>query len=230
MGATQIGTFHSREFNTSYAAMRMDFAPTYNEHVIDGPRMFGRKDPQLVPLSIASLQQYADRQNAGLRIDTWKPQQLASGGPDVAGVWRIAAAGRDTNGEPAAWYCVAKTLRCAGQRASAQGGRADEEITEYRNGHLLPAATHLKMPRLLDVLQGDQTQTMILEDAYDSSTRALRLSDVQDLAERLGTWHARGGHSKSDRRGNWLREYVRQAEPLAWRRCHGVRPADRHAR
>jgi thiamine kinase-like enzyme len=214
MGATQIGSFHSSEFNTCYAAMRMDFASTYNEHVIDGPRMFGRKDPQLVPLSIASLQQYADRQNAGIRIDTWKPQQLASGGPDVAGVWRIAAAGRDINGEPAAWSCIAKALRHAGQPASAQSGCAYDEVMGYRNGHPPPAATHLKMPRLLDVVQGDQTQTMILEDVYDSSTRALRLSDVQDLAERLGTWHALGTHSKNDRRGNWLREYVRQAEPL----------------
>ncbi len=39
MGATEIGTFHSNEFDAPYAAMRMDFAPTFNEHAIDGPRI-----------------------------------------------------------------------------------------------------------------------------------------------------------------------------------------------
>jgi hypothetical protein len=55
---------------------------------------------------------------------------------------------------------------------------------------------------------------MILEDVYDSTTRALRLSDLQDLSERLGQWHALGTHSRNDRRGSWLREYAYQAEPV----------------
>jgi hypothetical protein len=214
MGATEIGTFHSSEFNTSYAAMRMDFASTFNEHVIDGPRMYGRKDPELVPLSKTSLQQYADKLNAGIRIDTWKPQRLASGGPDVAGVWRLSATGRDFNSDPVVWSCVAKTVRRPSSGASPDSGCANHEVMRYLIGPLLPAATHLKMPRLLDVVQTDQAQTMILEDVYDSSTRALRLSDLHDLAERLGQWHALDTHSKNDRRGNWLREYVRRAEPL----------------
>jgi predicted GNAT family N-acyltransferase len=214
MGATEIGTFHSREFNTTYAAMRFDFALTFNEHAIDGPNMHGRKDPELAHLSTTSLQQYADRLHAGIRIDTWKSQPLASGGADVAGVWRLSASGRNFNSDPVLWSCVAKTLRRPGSGASAHHGRANHEIMTYRESPLVPAATHLKMPRLLDVVQTDHAQTLILEDVYDSSTRALRLSDLQDLAERLGRWHSLGPQSKNDRRGSWLREYVRQAEPL----------------
>lgn len=168
----------------------------------------------LAPLSTASLQQCADKLNAGICIDTWKAQPLASGGSDVAGVWRLSASGRDFNNNPMAWSCVAKTTRRPRSRASPDGGCANHEIMSYRNGHRLPATTRLKMPRLLDVIQNDQSQTMILEDVYDSSTRPLHLSDLQDLAERLGQWQALDTHLKNDRGESWLREYVRQAEPL----------------
>jgi hypothetical protein len=214
MGATEIGTFHSTEFNVSYAAMRMDFCPSYNEHVIDGSRMYGRKDPQLARVSTTFLQQCADKLKAGIRIDTWKPQQLASGGRDVAGVWRLSTSGRDFNNEPALWSCVAKTIRHASPGASPDSGCNNHEVTRYQDGHLLPAASRLKTPRLLDLIQTDQDQTLILEDVYDSFTRPLQLSDVQDLAERLGEWHALDTHSENDRHVSWLSEYVRQAEPL----------------
>ena len=213
MGATEIGTFHSSEFDAPYAAMRMDFAPSFNEHVIDGPRMYGRKDPELPPLSKTSFQQYAEQLNAGIRIDTWKSQQLAAGGLDVGGVWRLSASGRASNNDPVLWSCVAKTIRRPRSGAHLDDERTTHEVMRYQDCHL-PASTHLKMPRLLDVVQARQTQTLILEDIYDSATRALRLSDLQDLAERLGLWHARDTGSQKDKRGSWLREYVRHAEPL----------------
>jgi Phosphotransferase enzyme family/Acetyltransferase (GNAT) domain len=214
MGATEIGSFHSSEFNTSYAAMRMDFASTFNEHVLDGPRMYGRKDPELAPLSNAALQQCADKLDAGICIDTWKSQPLGSGGADVVGVWRLSASGRNINSDPVVWSCVAKAIRRPSSGTSPYNACANHEVTTYRHGHPLAAATHLKMPQLLDVVVSDHAQTMLLEDVYDSTTRTLRLSDLQDLAERLGTWHSVDTHSKNDRRGIWLREYVRQAEPL----------------
>ena len=111
-------------------------------------------------------------------------------GEHLAPIFRLIYDGPRMYGRKVPELAPAKTIRRPSSGASPDRGCANHEVMRYLNGPLLPAATHLKMPRLLDVVQTDQAQTMILEDVYDSSTRALRLSDLHDLAERLGQWLA----------------------------------------
>jgi len=205
MGATEIGAFLSSEFNVLYTAMRMDFGASYNEHVTEGSRMHLR--PHALPrcMSTQRLQRCADKLNAGLVIETWRSEQLASGGADVAGVCRVFASGKDSQNGAREWSCVAKTIRHGGNPIK-------RELTTYRSP--LAIGTRVNMPRLLEVMRGHFTDTLILEDVQGSHTRTLQLSDLADLAEQIGRWHGTGICPSGSAYRNWLREYVREAEPL----------------
>jgi hypothetical protein len=207
MGGTEMGAFFSNEFKVMYSAMRLVFGSSFNEHAIDGPRMHLKQHALLSCVSTTQLQRYADRLDLDLAIESWQSRQLASGGAEVAGVWRVSASGKDSRNVTRDWSCVAKTI--------IQGGSpVRHELATYRDGAALPAPTRLKMPQLLDIIHGDGADTLILEDVSDRQTRPLQVSDLPDLAEELGRWHGAGMHRRDNIARGWLRGYVREAEPL----------------
>jgi hypothetical protein len=206
MGAAEIGAYFNNEFKVPYSAMRMVFGSAFNDHVTDGPRMYRKQHTQLSCMSTALLQQCADKADAGVAIDTWRSESLASGGADVAGVWRVSAAGRDSQGGCTSWSCIAKTVLRSGEARSP-------EFTKYLGESPLRDAARLKMPDLLEIRPGDGADTLVLEDVDRNNTRAFQLSDIPDLAEQLGAWHAAGLQRRDNIGHGWLRKYVRDAEP-----------------
>jgi hypothetical protein len=207
MGAAEIGAYFNNEFKVPYSAMRMVFGSTFNDHVTDGPRMHKKQHTLFSCMSTALLQQCADKADTGIAIDTWRSDSLASGGADVAGVWRVSASGRDSQGGLKNWSCIAKTV------LKTRDARP-VELTKYLGESPLRDVARLKMPGLLEVRPGDGADTLILEDVRGNNTRDLRLSDVPDLAEQLGAWHAAGLQRRETIGHGWLRKYVRDAEPL----------------
>jgi hypothetical protein len=203
MGATEIGAFFSNEFDRPYAAMRLDLGATFNTHANLGCGGRG--------ISRQTLQRCADTVNADIQVDAWASEPLAFGGSEVAGVRRVSARGRTSNGEAAVWSCIAKEF------STEQVMR--REIAAYLSKPSMPMTARLQMPRLLEVIRSRDPETIILEDVLTARSRALRVTDMPDFAQELGKWHAAGTHHlKTLRRGKiaggWLREYVEKADRL----------------
>jgi Phosphotransferase enzyme family len=207
MGAAQIGAYFNREFKVPYAAMRMSFGSSFNEHVTDGPRMHMKQHASLSCVSTDLLQQCADDAQADVAVDTWQSESLASGGADVAGVWRVSVSGKDSRGGIKDWSCIAKTILKSGDARSL-------EVTTYLGGSPLRDVARLRMPDLLELKFGHGADTLILEDVHANGARELQVSDIPDLAQQLGTWHAAGAQRNDNIGHGWLRKYVRDAEPL----------------
>lgn len=207
MGGAEIGAYFNNEFKVPYSAMRMVFGSTFNEHVTDGPRMYTQQHTLFSCMSTALLQRCADKSGTDVAVDIWRSEPLASGGADVAGVWRVSASGKSSRGGVTNWSCIVKTILKNGDARSP-------ELTAYLSESPLRDVSRLKLPGLLDIRPSNGADTLILEDVYGNDTRDLQLSDVPDLAERLGVWHAAGMQRRDNIGHGWLRKYVRNAEPL----------------